>query len=186
MLEITIPESELFDEEIEEFINIKSCKLVLEHSLVSLSKWESKWKKPFLNIKQEDRTPDEIIDYIRCMTITQNVNPIVFLTLSEENLKTITDYIGDEATGTVISSSNEGRSGKAINGEPITSELIYYWMISLQIPMECQKWHLNRLITLIRVCNIKNSPPKKTSRREKIADYKRINEARRKQMNSKG
>lgn len=187
MLEITIPESELFDEEIEEFINIKSCKLVLEHSLVSLSKWESKWKKPFLNIKQENRKPEEIVDYIRCMTITQNVNPIVYLTLSEENVKVITDYIGDEATATtIVTNENNGRGGRSINGEPITSELIYYWMISLQIPMECQKWHLNRLITLIRVCNIKNSPPKKTSRREKIADYKRINDARRKQMNSKG
>ena len=180
MLQITIPASEAWDSKKEEFIiTEKEQVLQLEHSLVSISKWESKWHKPFLG--KEEKTAEETMDYIKCMTITQNVKPEVYNRLSSANIKTINDYITNSMTATVFYNDNQGG-----NRERVTSEVIYYWMISLNIPMECQKWHLNRLLTLIRVCSIKNAPPKKMSKKETASRYAALNAARRKQFNSKG
>ena len=180
MLRIVIPESELFNEQTGEFISVKKQTLQLEHSLVSLSKWESKWHKPFLG--KEDKTFDETIDYIRCMTLSQNIDPNIYMFLTQENIKEINDYIGDPMTATTFSDDGNGRN----NREIITSELVYYWMVALNIPFECQKWHLNRLLTLIRVCNIKNQPPKKRSQGQIMSRNAALNAARRKQLNSKG
>lgn len=182
MLRITIPASELWDEEKEEFIiAAKEQILQLEHSLVSLSKWESKWCKAFFS--KEKKTQEETIDYIKCMTITQNVNPEVYDRLTNSNIEAIEKYIEAPMTATVFYNDNASQGGRK---EQVTSELIYYWMISLNIPMECQKWHINRLLTLIRVCNIKNTPPKKRSRREITSQYARLNASRRNKMNSSG
>lgn len=178
MLKIHVPAVEMFDSKTETFIKSKECDLQLEHSLVSLSKWESKWNKPFLS--KEQKTQEETIDYIRCMTITQNVNPTVYNALSAENIEAINRYISASMTATTF--SKETKASREI----ITSELIYYWMISLNIPMECQKWHLNRLLTLIRVCDVKNTPPKKMSQKEIAGKYASLNAARRAQMHSKG
>ena len=180
MLRIVIPESELFNEQTGEFISVKKQTLQLEHSLVSLSKWESKWHKPFLG--KEDKTFDETIDYIRCMTLSQNIDPNIYMFLTQENIKEINDYISDPMTATTFSDDGNGRN----NREIITSELVYYWMVALNIPFECQKWHLNRLLTLIRVCNIKNQPPKKRSQGQIMSRNAALNAARRKQLNSKG
>lgn len=169
-----------WDEQKEEFVEAKTQVLQLEHSLVSLSKWESKWCKPFLS--DNNKTEEELLDYIKFMTLTQNVDPEVYSHLSRENYQQINDYINAPMTATTFS---ENKNGKR-NREVITSELIYYWMVALQIPFECQKWHLNRLITLVRVCNIKNEPPKKRSKRETASNYAALNAARRKQFNSKG
>lgn len=179
MLKITIPSREMFDEKTQEFFQTKEYTLQLEHSLVSISKWESKWNKPFL--ANNDKTISETLDYIRCMTITQNVDPSVYNRLSRSNIDIINKYIEAPMTATTFSTHESNRSR-----EIITSELIYYWMISLNIPMECQKWHINRLLTLIRVCNVKNTPPKKMSRREIMNRNAALNAARRKQLNSKG
>lgn len=179
MLKITIPARETFNEITQEFVTIKEQHLQLEHSLVSISKWESKWRKPFLSDK--NKSNEEIIDYIRCMNITQNVDPNVFLFLTNSNLKEINDYIDSPMTATWFNESN-----KKTNREIITSEIIYYWMISLNIPFECQKWHLNRLLTLIKVCSEKNAPSKKMSKREIMTRNKALNEARRKASHSKG
>lgn len=181
MLQITTPEVELYDEITNEFKVCKSQTLQLEHSLVSLSKWESKWHKPFL--KKEPKTLEQTMDYIRFMTITQNVKPEVYSNLSKENIKQINDYIDNPMTATTFSKSNMRGSGA---NEIITSELIYYWMIALNIPFECQKWHLNRLLTLVRVCNVKNQPPKKMGRSELMRRNTELNAARRKKFNSKG
>lgn len=181
MLEITIPGTEEWDEDKEEFITTKETTLRLEHSLVSLSKWESRWGKPFLD--SEDKTIEETLDYIRCMTLTQNVDPNVYYGLTSENVKQVEAYILAPMTATTISRRNNKTFGPK---ETITSELIYYWMIALNIPFECQKWHLNRLITLIEVCNIKNSPPKKLSRNELLMRNTELNAKRRKALNSKG
>lgn len=180
MLHITIPAVEQWDEINEQFISTKEQKLVLEHSLVSLSKWESKWCKPF-HSKQE-KTHEEIIDYVKCMTITQNVRPEIYEYLTQENLKQINEYIDAPMTATWFS-EDKNKTGK---NKPITSEIIYYWMIAFNIPSEYQKWHLNKLMTLIRVCDIKNKPPKKRSRKERINQYAALNAARRKRFNSKG
>ena len=180
MLQIVIPATEEWDERKQEFVYTKEQRLQLEHSLVSLSKWESKWGKAFLSKKE--KTLEETIDYIRCMTLTQNVDPDIYNYLTTENIQTINQYIESPMTATHFS---ESRNGSA-NRETTTAELIYYWMIALNIPFECQKWHLNRLLTLIKVCNIKNTPPKKRSQAEIMKRNAAINEARKKQWHTKG
>lgn len=181
MLQLTVNDKELFDNNKQEFIYVKRTNLQLEHSLVSVSKWESKWHKPFLS--DDNKTDDEIVDYIRCMTITQNVDPIVYLALSAEQIKMIREYIKDPMTATTFrEDQNKGKVKKKI----ITSEVIYYQMISLGIPMECQKWHLNRLMTLIRVCAIKSQPEKKMKSGDQIRQYSNLNNMRRAAMHSKG
>lgn len=179
MLIITIPESEYYDEVNEEFIIYKEQVLQLEHSLVSISKWESKWCKPFLS--RDDKPAEEIIDYVRCMTITQNVAPDVYYRLTENNLTEINKYIDSPMTATTF--HDDSRGG---NRDIITSEIIYYWMVTFNIPFECQKWHLNRLLTLIRVCNIKSNPPKKMSKNEILRRNKELNEARKQSLKTRG
>ena len=180
MLTIKIPAVELWDEGNEEFINVKERTLQLEHSLVSISKWESKWCKPFLT--KDEKTPEETIDYIKCMTLTQNVPPETYYALTDENIKQVEEYIHAPMTATWFSDEKAGKS----TGEQITNELIYYWMIALNIPDKWEKRHLNRLLTLIRVCNVKNQPPNKRSQRDRIRDYAALNKARRSKLHSKG
>lgn len=179
MLSIVIPGLEYFNEETQEFIYYEDVKIELEHSLVSISKWESKWCKPFLNGK--DKTMEEIVDYIKCMTIDDSVDYTIFDRLTEENLIAINEYIGRPMTATTF--KNDSTNGSK---EIITSEVIYYWMISYNIPFECQYWHLNRLLALIKVCNIKNNPPKKMSQREIMSRNKALNEARKRELHTRG
>lgn len=179
MLTITVPAVEQYDEIKNEFFTQKSCTLKLEHSLVSLSKWESKWCKPFLS--KEPKTIPESIDYIKCMTITQNVDPDVYAHLPNSVMDKVNNYIAQPMTATFFS-----RRNNSVTHEVITSELIYYWMIALNIPFECQKWHLNRLLTLIDVCNIKNQPKKNMSRQEVVERNNEINAARKAAMHTSG
>ena len=180
MLQITINAGECWDETKREFVSIKAQTLQLEHSLVSLSKWESKWHKAFFT--KREMSHEEILDYIKCMTITQNVKPETYSCLTSEHIDQIREYIESPMTATYFSPDKSGRT----SSETVTSELIYYWMIALNIPFECQKWHLNRLLTLIKVCNVKNQPPKKMSRRDILSRNHAMNAARRKHLNSKG
>lgn len=170
-----------WDEVNEEFVPAETITLKLEHSLLSLSKWESKWCKPFLT--KEQKTLEETIDYIKCMTITKKVDPEIYNLLNINNINEVNAYIEAPMTATTVNDS--GKPSK----EQITSELIYYWMIALQIPFDCEKWHLNRLLTLIRVCNKKNQPPKKQNKQSRQAtmnQYAALNKARRAKLNSKG
>lgn len=181
MLRIEIPMSpERWDEEKQEFIKPRFKTIQLEHSLVSLKKWESKWHKPFLS--KEEKTFEETIDYIKCMTLTQNVGDEVYEHLSQDNIKQINDYIGNPMTATTFSNNNRKKNSQEI----ITAEIVYYWMIAFGIPPEYQKWHLNSLLTLIRVCEAKNETPKKKSRREVAEEYAAMNAKRRQQLKSKG
>jgi hypothetical protein len=180
MLQLTIPAVELFDEFTQTFINTKATVLTMEHSLVSLSKWESKWCKPFL--EKVEKTDAETLDYISSMTITQNVDPSVFIYLPNDTIDQVQNYIGLPMTATVISKNHMRNSSR----EVITAEIIYYWMVSLNIPFECQKWHLNRLLTLINVCNIKNGPQKKMGQREIMRRNTDLNAQRRAALESKG
>lgn len=179
MLTITVPGLEYYNEETEEFYYYPDVKIDLEHSLVAISKWESKWHKPFLNGK--DRTLDEIVDYIKCMSVDTVDDVSAFDRITEDNLISINDYIGDSMTATTF--NDEPKTG---GREVITSEIIYYWMVTYNIPFECQYWHLNRLLTLIKVCNSKNNPPKKMSQKEILARNKALNESRKKQLNTRG
>lgn len=174
MLKITIPAMELYDDVRNEFVTTKEQELQLEHSLVSLSKWEAKWHKPFLS-NSVKKTEEEMIDYIKCMTLTQNVKPEVYHYLTADIFNKVSEYIENPMTATTI----HGQEHKPTR-EVVTSELVYYWMITLGIPMECQKWHLNRLFMLINVCSVKNAPNKKMSRNDILAQNRALNAARRK------
>lgn len=179
MLTIRIPENELFNERTNEFIKIKAQTLCLEHSLVSISKWESKWHKPFLG--KEDKTWEESVDYIRCMTITQNVDKNAYYGIPDSLMKTISDYVENPMTATTVRNVNNKKDNSVI-----TAEIIYYWMIELGIPFECEKWHLNRLMMLIRVCSEKQGPQKKMSQKDIWKQNHALNASRRAKLHSKG
>ena len=178
-LNVTIT-PELWDAKEEKFIKPKIVTIELEHSLLSISKWESKWCKAFLG--KQEKTSEETLDYIICMTITQNVEPEVYNRLTNDNIIQINKYIEAPMTATTFLDDKATKN----NRETVTAELIYYWMIALNIPFECQKWHLNKLLTLIRVCNIKNAPPKKRSTREIMSRNAALNASRKKKFNSRG
>lgn len=180
MLQLYLPDKEFWDPEKSEFIYVRGQSLQLEHSLISISKWESKWEKAFLG--RREKTPEESLDYIRCMTINKNVDPMIYQSITDDSVLLINQYISAPMTATFFKKDPSATQ----NRDTITSELIYYWMISLNIPFECQKWHLNRLLSLIHVCSIKNSPPKKMSQKEIMMQNDAINEARKKQLNTNG
>lgn len=180
MLRIEIVIAESFNDDTQEFITEDSKELHLEHSLVSLSKWESKWEKPFLGNK--DVTSDELLDYIKCMTLN-DVDDDIYNELTQKNVDDIAEYIQGSHTATTIS----GSGGKKKNSrEVVTSELIYYWMVAHRIPFECQYWQLNRLMTLVQICNVQNQPEKKMSKRELLERNKTLNAERRAKYNTKG
>ena len=185
-LTINVPARELLNEETNRIITVKETKLVLEHSLLSVSKWEAKYKKPFL-VEGALDTPDKILYYFECMTITpQNPDPNVYMCLSQEDIDRIMKYINDPMTATWFSDNDpKNKRGPKPKKEILTSEVIYWEMIQLQIPIEFQKWHLNRLTTLIRVCNAKNNP-EKMSKKDVLAQNAALNKARRAKMHSKG
>lgn len=180
MLQIKIPGIDGWDERTEQFVTLPDTTIVLEHSLISISKWESKWHIPFLG--KDDKTPEQINDYIKCMTITPNVKDDVYDRITREQVETIMAYINDSMTATTISQ----RGGRRASREIVTSELIYYWMVALQIPFECQKWHINRLMMLIQICNVKNEPDKKMSKRSAMQQNAALNAARRQKAHSRG
>ena len=180
MLRIKIPAAELWDEKTGTFIHTKEQTLQLEHSLVSISKWESRWNKEFLSKKEKSMV--ETIDYIKCMTLTQNVDPLVYQCITNSHIDAVNAYIEEPMTASTV----KEEKGGPINRQQITSELIYYWMTAYHIPFECQKWHLNRLLMLIRICNAENKPPKKRSKRDLYRHHAEVNAANRKKFNSKG
>lgn len=180
ILRITIPSVEVYDEIKEEFFYTKEYKLSLQHSLVSVAKWEAKWLKPFLD--DAPKTREETLDYIKCMTITQNIPDSAYNFLDTESLVKIKQHIKAPMTATVISK----RPGTPTNKEVYTAEVIYYWMIALNIPVEYQTWHLSRLLTLIEVCNLKNNPPKKMGRQETLRMQRDLNRKRMAKLKTKG
>lgn len=198
MLEIKLDDSELFNDKTQEFILIKGRTIQLEHSLISISKWESKWKKPFLSENQ--KTNDEVLDYIQCMCLKGELTQYELQTLKQSVINEIQRYIEDPSTATWFNdmgkTNSEGNKENVKNTntherrkkEVITSEVVYSWMIALTIPFECQKWHLNRLLTLIRVCNIKNNPQKnnKMNKRDVLKTNAELNAARKKQLGTSG
>lgn len=191
MLKVEIPEQELWNEFSNEFVKFKGASITLEHSLVSVSKWESKYHKPFITNKPNDtKSREEILYYIKCMTITQNVPDEVYDFLTPTNLQTIREYMEDSMTATTFSEVKDEKS-KPQKPKPITSEQIYYWMIARNIPIEFQKWHINRLLMLIKVCDYYNEKAnggnkKRMSKRELASRNASLNAARRKALHTTG
>lgn len=181
MIVIHIPEQELWNENESRFIHVNASDIKLEHSLYSIAEWESKWNKSFF--LKEEKTEEETMDYIKKMVLN-DVDPNVFYCINRDILKQIYDYINAPMTATKIRSN--GQNANKPSSTYITSEIIYYWMVNLNIPLECETWHINRLITLIRVCQIKSQPQKKLSNQETIARYAKLNAERRAALKSKG
>jgi hypothetical protein len=180
MLTITVGSTSSFDDEKQEFVEIGGVELQLEHSLVSLSKWESEHEKPFLG--KGDKTPEEVLAYVQCMLLTENPPGDFLHELSKENIEAVNAYVDRKMTATWFSD----QPGAPASREVITSELIYYWMTVFNIPWEAQYWHLNRLFTLIRICNVKQSKPKKMSRQELTQRNRELNAQRRQQLGTRG
>ena len=180
MLQIVIPERELWNERTEEFVYTKELHLQLEHSLISISNWEMKWHVPYFD---EDKTDEQALDYIRCMTLTKNIPESYYAYLTAKNVEDINEYMLDSMTATTI---NDLKQNQGPRSQKVTSELIYYWMIQFGIPFTCDKWHINRLIMLIRVCAEENKPQKKKSARELASEYRMINAARKAKYGTKG
>lgn len=179
MLTLEVKGRRLWDEKNQEFLYPKDHVLIMEHSLVSVSKWESIWCKPFLG--KDPMTSEQTISYIKCMTITKNVDPNIYLCMTNEHIDKVKEYIEAPMTATTIREEETKGSSKVV-----TSELIYYWMLSLNIPVEFQKWHFNRLLTLIKVCNAENKPPKKMSKNEIYARNAKLNAERKRRLGTKG
>ena len=179
MLVLNISGQEYWNEEKEQFEYGKPCTLKLEHSLISIAKWEAKWLVPFFD---SEKTSEMALDYIRCMTLNTNVDEDCYSCLTYDDIEKINKYIEAPMTATTIKDDGTGKR----NSERITAELIYYWMISYNIPIEFEKWHINRLIMLIRVCSEKNKPPKKMSKRDIMRQNSAINAARRARLHTKG
>lgn len=183
LLKIRIKPFDVWDEAQKKFISFdKETELTLGHSLVSISKWEAKWKKPYL--ANREMSTEEVLDYIKCMTITQNVDPKIYYGLSQENIQDIKKYIEDDMTATTFTDRRSAQ--QHYRNKVTTSEEIYYMMSENNIPVEFQKWHLNRLLTLLKVCYFKNTPPKKMSKKDIISDYAAINRANRAKFHTKG
>lgn len=181
MLKLVIPGVEMFDEVRSEFITTADVTVEFEHSLASLSKWEGEHQIPLMDKTQ--KTPEQMLDYFRCMTITPDVPPDLYYRLSESHVQALNEYIGKTATATTVF---EGPGKKKANTEKITAELIYYWMVSFQIPFESQHWHLDKLLTLIKVCNVKNNAGKDVSKEDRMAWMKEQNSLRQAQNDTSG
>jgi hypothetical protein len=180
MLTITVGAKDVYDEIGKTFSKQGGVELQLEHSLISLSKWESEFEKPFLG--KGDKTPEEILGYVRCMVLTPNPPGDFLQKLSEKNLEAINAYIERKMTATWFSD----QPGSPRSREVITSELVYYWMTVFNIPFECETWHLNRLFTLIRICNVKQAKPQKMSRAEIMKRNRELNAQRKAQLSTTG
>lgn len=181
MLRVVVPQQELFNAETNRFEDVGGFALELEHSLASVSKWEEIWEKPFLG--KEEKTPEETLSYIQCMILTPDVPPNVLHGLTKENLEAINDHLKAKKTATWFNErADQGRG----SSEVVTAELIYYWMTAFNVPFECQYWHLNRLLTLLKVCNEKNAPKKKMNRRQAMQEQKRLNAQRRAEYGTRG
>lgn len=178
MLELTLNGQEMFNHDLDRFINLPDMCIQLEHSLFSLSKWESKWETPFLS--QSEKTQEQTLDYVRCMVVGPEPPENFELLLTNDDISKVVEYINAKMTATTFNDRD-----RRPNREVITSELIFHWMISLGIPFECQHWHLSRLLTLIQVCSLKNNP-KKMSKKDAINQQRELNAQRRKQFNTKG
>jgi hypothetical protein len=180
MLTITVGGTESFDDSTDSFVTVGGTQLQLEHSLVSLSKWEEIFEKPFLG--KDKKTGEEVVEYVRCMCLDGEIPPEVLKQLSEDNFNAINDYLNAKKTATWFSDQPNAPKSQ----EVVTAELIYYWLTVANIPWEAQYWHLNKLFTLIRICNLKQAKPKKMSRAEEAQRRRDLNEQRKRQLGSTG
>lgn len=179
-LKLHVIPDEQFDPETNTFYTPKPQTIVLEHSLISISRWESKWHKSYL--ETEHKTREEVLDYVRCMTLTSGVDPRLYLSLPAKTQNEIVEYLNDPATATVLK-QQKTKGGKR---DKVTSELIYYWMTIYNIPFECEKWNIKRLLVLIQICSAKSTPPKKVGKNQMWQNYSQLNNKRKAAMHTRG
>lgn len=196
MITVTIPArpaQEMWDPKLEEFVYkpaIKEYTINLEHSLISISKWESKWKKAFL--KKDEKTPEEVLDYIRCMTIEKNIPDEAYEYIPQMEVQRIVEYIEDPMTATHVTQKPPTNNKPIGKQDVVTSELIYYWMVANEIPFECERWHINRLMALIQICSVKNAAMysgkkgKRSNPGAMLRQNSALNAARRASLGTKG
>lgn len=184
MLKVHIPSTELYVAKTNSFIEIKEKELTLEHSLISVSKWESVWHKPFLTIDKKSR--EETLDYIRQMCIGYQPTDAELLSIPQSEIVKVNNYISNPMTATTFHEYEKSNRGPHGGSQKITSELIYYWMIGYNIPFECEKWHLNRLLVLIKICSIKTGKQKPMSKNAIREQNRQLNDMRRKALNTSG
>lgn len=178
MYRLVLPSSEYFDSVNNEFITVPGKTYKLEHSLISVSKWEAKYHRPFLSPTKGPNTRQEVLDYISCMSISEEIDPMILRSMSNAKVQEVMEYINNPMTATTFNEKNSNRR-KAASNTFMTSEVIYWQMASFGIPYECEKWHLNRLLTLIRVCDEKGQPAKKMSQNDILRQYAGVNAKRR-------
>ena len=180
MLQLFIPKAEYWDEKKEEFVYVgKDVTLKLEHSLISISKWEAKWHVSFF---QSEKTNEMLLSYIECMTLNSDVDQSIYLRLTKEHYDQINKYLSDSMTASTVKDIKKHPR----TNEILTSELIYYYMIQYGIPVEFEKWHINRLIMLIKICGAKGDSGAKMSRSEIFKQNKALNEARKAKWHTRG
>lgn len=180
-IKLVIKANEFWDFNKEEFINTEDTIIHIEHSLAAIAKWEGRWKKSFFS--NTALTGDELLDYIRCMTIEEDIPSYVYMSLSQENLETIKSYLEDPMTAAWF--KEQPKSGKSV-GSTLTAEIIYYYMVELGIPFECENWHFNRLMTLIRVCSEKQAVPKKMAKKDIFSQNAALNAQRKARLKTRG
>lgn len=181
-IEVTIPDQEMWDSEKNEFVYVKGCTIRMKHSLLSISKWEMTWKKPFLKPGYV-MTEEETLDYYRCMTITQNVDPGIYRYIPTSEQEKINKYIETPMSAYIPQNKKSGGVKHTF-----VSEHIYYWMTAANIPQSYEKWHLSRLLNLLEIAANENDPKKskKMSRGEIYKQNQELNSARRKALGTHG
>lgn len=184
MFVLNIKEKVLWNEKDQEFVTISPYTIKIEHSLLSIRKWESKWHKPFMT--QTQKTQAEQKDYVRCMTIGYELPEEVYATLDAQEMNEVFTYMNEPMTATWFSENDQKQAKSKMGSETVTYEIVYYWMSKLNIPYDCEKWHINSLMTLIKVSMLKEQPSKKMSKRDVMSQNRALNEQRKAKMKSKG
>lgn len=179
---------ELFDEETNTFLHPVGKKLHLEHSLLSISKWEAEWEIPFLNT---DKTSEQSLSYIKCCVLDDDFDELLLNTLSDKNILDFNAYLSKGMTAKKIidlrsSLSQKRKSRRPASQKALTSEDIYYSMIQFHVWKECEEWPLQRLLSLLQLCSLKSNSTGEMSKSDQAKFYREENARRKAKYHTNG